>query len=127
MTVLVDSSGWLEYFADGPNAERFASAIEKPDELLVPAIVLYEVFKRILQQKGEGEALQAVAAMHQGRIVEITAELALAGARLSAELSLPMADALILASARHAECKLLTQDGDFEGIEGVDYFPKVTV
>jgi toxin FitB len=124
VTVLVDSSGWLEYFADGPNADRYAAALETPDDLLVPTIVLYEVFKRIAQQRGEGEALRAVAAMHQGRIVDITAELALAGARLSAELSLPMAEALILASARRAECRLLTQDGDFEGLEGVDYFPK---
>jgi toxin FitB len=124
MTVIVDSSGWLEYFADGPNAGKYAAAIEQPEDLLVPVIVLYEVFKRILQQRGEGPALEAAAAMHQGRVVELGAELALAGARLSAELSLPMADALILATARQADGRLLTQDGDFESIVGVDYFPK---
>ena len=126
MSVIVDSSGWLEYFADAPNAEKYASAIEQPDDLLVPTIVLYEVFKRLLQERGESEALQGVAAMHQARILDVTSEIALAGASLSVELSLPMADALILACARQTQSRLLTQDGDFKEIEGVDYFPKAT-
>ena len=65
---VVDSSGWLEYFADGPNAEFFAPAIQKPGELIVPSISLYEVFKRILQQRDESQALRAAAVMAQGTI-----------------------------------------------------------
>lgn len=70
---VVDSSGWLEYFADGPNADFFAPAIEKAGDLIIPTLSLYEVFKRVLQQKGEGEALQATAVMHQGVIVDLDA------------------------------------------------------
>jgi predicted nucleic acid-binding protein len=122
--VVVDSSGWLEYFADGPNADHFAPAIEHPQDLLVPTIVLYEVFKRVLQQRGEDDALQAVAVMHQARIVDITSDIALSAAQLSIALSVPMADALILAAARQADARLLTQDSDFAAIDGVDYVAK---
>ena len=78
---VVDSSGWLEYFADGPNADFFAPAIEATSELVVPAISVYEVFKRILQQRSEGEALQAVAVMLRGRVVDLDVQLALTAAR----------------------------------------------
>ena len=77
---VVDSSGWLEYFADGPNAEFFAAAVERVSELVVPSISLYEVFKRVLQQRGEGAALQAVAAMQQGQVVDLDAAVALSAA-----------------------------------------------
>ena len=81
---VVDSSGWLEYFADGPNASFFAPAIENSAALVVPSISLYEVFKRVLQQRGEDAALQAVAAMARGRIVDLDTQLALDAAKLSA-------------------------------------------
>jgi len=87
---VVDSSGWLEYFGEGPNADFFAPAIEDVKGLVVPTLSLYEVFKRVLQQRGEGEALQAVAVMMEGRVVELTAEIALAAARLSVEMGLPI-------------------------------------
>ena len=80
---IVDSSGWLEYFADGPNAEFFASAIEKPEELLVPSLSLYAVFKRVLQQRDEGEALRAVAFMQQGSVVDLDSPTALSAAIFS--------------------------------------------
>jgi predicted nucleic acid-binding protein len=118
---VVDSSGWLEYFADGPNADFFAPAIESPDLLIVPSISLYEVFKRVAQQRGEGEAIHAVAVMNQGRVVDLDAALALGAAALSLELALPMADSIILATARAHEATLWTQDSDFEGILGVEY------
>lgn len=121
---IVDSSGWLEYFADGPNADAFAPAIEATAELIVPVITLYEVFKRILQQRGEDAALQAVAAMQQGQVSELDATLALHAARRSAELKLPMADSLILATAEMREATLWTQDIDFAGVAGVRYIPK---
>jgi toxin FitB len=118
---VVDSSGWLEYFASGPNADFFAPAVEAVDELVVPTVSLYQVFKRVLQQRGEGDALQAVALMQQGSVVELTAPIALDAARTSAELGLPMADSMILATARAHEAALWTQDSDVEGIEGVRY------
>lgn len=121
---IVDSSGWLEYFADGPNADFFAGAIEAVSELVVPTISLYEVFKRVLQQRGEGDALQAVAVMVQGQVVELTTDLALNAAKLSAELNLPMADSVILATAKAVGATLWTQDRDFKGIEGVRYIEK---
>ncbi len=121
---LVDSSGWLEYFADGENAEFFAPAIEAVDELLVSTINLYEVFKRVLQQRGEGAALQAIAAMQAGQVVAVDGTLAIEAARISAEMKLPMADSLILATARAHNATLWTQDADFEGLEGVQYMKK---
>ena len=121
---VVDSCGWLEYFADGPNADFFAPAVENISELLVPSISVYEVFKRVLQQRGEGDALQAIAALTQGRVVELDTALALGAAKISVELRLPMADSVMLATARAHNATLWTQDADFENIEGVQYVRK---
>jgi predicted nucleic acid-binding protein len=118
---VVDSSGWLEFFADGPNASFFTPAIQRLTELIVPTMSLYEVFKRVLQQRDESQALQAVALMEQGAVVELNATLALAAAKLSADLKLPMADSIILATARSFGATLWTQDADFEKMEGVRY------
>ncbi len=121
---VVDSSGWLEYFADAPNASFFAEAIEATAELIVPVVSLYEVFKRVMQQRGEGDALQAVALMQQGRVVELSSPIALSAARLSMEHRLPMADSMILACANALGATLWTQDSDFEGIAAVQYKAK---
>lgn len=121
---IVDSCGWLEYFADGPNAEFFAPAVEDVAQLLVPSIIIYEVFKRVQQQRGEGEALQAVAAITQGRIVELDTSLALSAAKFSLELNLPMADSIILAAARAYDAVVWTQDADFKDIPKVQYIEK---
>lgn len=118
---LVDSSGWLEYFADGPNAAFFAPPIEATRELLVPTLSLYEVFKRVLQQRGEDQALQAVALMQQGQIVDLTATIALSAAKASIERRLPMADSMMLATAQAHGAVFWTQDADFDGVEGVKY------
>jgi predicted nucleic acid-binding protein len=118
---VVDSNGWLEYYADGPNADFFASAIERTSELIVPTLSLYEVFKRVFQQRGEGDALQAVAVMLQGTVVDLDMDLALSAARLSIELKLPMADSVMLATARHHGAILWTQDAHFDAIQGVQY------
>ena len=121
---VVDSSGWLEYFANGPNAGFFAPAIENTTELIVPTLSLYEVFKRVLQQRGEGDALQAVAAMMQGRVVDVDTDLALSAARLSVAFRLPMADSVMLSAAQMHRATLWTQDADLEGIPGVEYIAK---
>jgi predicted nucleic acid-binding protein len=118
---VVDSSAWLEYFANGPNAGFFAPAIEKTTDLLVPSLTLYTVFKRILLQRDEGSALQAVAVMQQGTVIDLDASLALAAARLSTEQRLPLADSVILATARAHAAVLWTQDADFKGMAGVEY------
>ena len=121
---VVDSSGWLEYFAAGPNADFFATAVEAVEELIVPAVSLYEVFKRVSQQRGEGDALQAVALMQQGLVAELSSPIALEAARISAQLGLPMADSIILVTARTHQATLWTQDFDFQGVEGVRYVPQ---
>ncbi len=118
---VVDSSAWLEYFADGPNAEDFAPIIRDPGNLLVPSITIYEVFKRIRVQRDSEVALRAVSQMRRGRVVDLDADLAVAAADLSAELELPLADSVILATARESEATLWTQDADFEGLDDVEY------
>ena len=124
MKHVVDSSGWLEYFADDANADFFADVVENTEALIVPAISLYEVFKRVLMQRGEDNALQAVAQMQQGLVVALDASLAISAAKLSWELKLPMADSMMLATARQFEAILWTQDADFEGVSGVRYVKK---
>ena len=123
---VVDSSAWLEYFANGPNASFFASSIEAPEELLVPSLTIYEVFKRVIQQRDEGDALRAVALMQQGRIIDLDAPLAMSAARVSLETRMPMADSVVLATARLHDALLWTQDADFEGLPGVRYRPRKT-
>lgn len=123
---VVDSSGWLEYFADADNADFFAGPIIDTDALIVPAISLFEVFKRILQQRGENDALQAIALMHQGRVIPMDAEIALSAAKLSVENQLPLADSVILATAHRHEATLWTQDRDFEGLKNVRYVPRIS-
>lgn len=121
---VVDSSGWLEYFADASNADFFAPAIENVSELVVPSVSIYEVFKRVLYQRGEDDALGAIAVMVQGRVVALDMTLALSAAKTSAGLGLPMADSIILATARAYNAIVWTQDSDFENVEGVQYIEK---
>ena len=121
---VVDSSGWLEYFAESKNAAFFAPAIEDSAQLLVPVICIYEVFKQVLQQRGLSAAHTSIADMHTGQVIELDVSLAVSAARLSAEMKLPMADSLILATARAQAAILWTQDEHFNGLEGVKYIPK---
>ena len=124
MNHVVDSSAWLEYFAAGPNAAHFREPLKQTDRLVVPTITLFEVFKVVHRQRGEDAAIQAVALMKQGREISLDGSLATQAAQLSLDLKLPMADSVILATARVHRAELWTQDDDFEGLEGVHYFPK---
>ncbi len=121
---VIDSSGWLEYFINGSNAGFFARVIENTDEVLVPAISLFEVFKRVLIEKNRNDALEAVAIMKDGQVVDLDDSLALVAAELSYELKLPMADSIILATARANNATLWTQDAHFKSMEGVKYIEK---
>ncbi len=124
---LLDSSAWLAFFANESNADQFAELLEFPDELIIPTVVIYEVFKVLLRESGEEDALAAYAAMSQGQIIEITPRLAVESARLSLRYRLPMADSMILAAAQARDAILWTQDADFSDIPGVKYYPKSTI
>ena len=121
---VVDSSGWLEYFGNGPNADFFTPALAEESLLIVPSITIFEVFKRALLQRGQTAALQVTAMMQQGKVIELDAALATTAAQLSAELKLPMADSIILATARQCAATIWTQDADFEGLADVRFVRK---
>lgn len=118
---VVDSSAWLEYFANGPNAGFFAKPIEDEQRLVVPTLAIFEVFKRVMQQRTEGDALQVIAVMRQGLVVDLDTPIALRAAKLSVEHRLPMADSVILATTRAYDATLWTQDADFKDLPGVQY------
>ena len=123
MTV-VDSSGWLEFFTDGPLADDYASRLRKLATVITPVIVIDEVYKRLKRELSEDDAVLAVSAMQRSQVVAIDQELALTAADLSLEHGLAMADAIVLATARKFQAELVTSDRDFEEIAGVTYLPK---
>lgn len=124
---VVDSSGWLEYFSNGPNAEYFQEPLEDTDMLIVPVPSMYEVFTVILRESGEHDALQAVAAMQKATLCDLTTTIALSASKISLQHRLPMAASIMLASARFYDATLWTQDVDFKGISNVNYVRKQTL
>ncbi len=121
---VVDSSAWLEYFVDGPNADFFSSAIEDVSNLIVPTICLYEVFKKVLMEKDEAEAFRSIAQMKQGHVADLDEDTALSAARISMENKIPMADSIILATAKSHKATLWTQDEHFKEMAGVKFRQK---
>ena len=121
---LIDSSGWLEYFSGSTRGEIYSDVIQDIDNLLVPAICIYEVFKRILVQGSEENALEAVGWMSLGIVVDLDQELAILAAHYSVESKIPMADSMILATARKFDAIIWTQDEHFSGLPGVKYYSK---
>lgn len=121
---VVDSSGWLEYFAGSRNAAFFAAPIEDVNRLIVPSITILEVFKRVLLTRGPADALIAAAQMQQGKVVDLDRFLAIEAAGLGVELKLPLADSVVLATARSHAATLWTQDADFKNIAGVRFIAK---
>ena len=121
---IVDSSGWLEYFSGGANSDQFALPLQDPESLIVPVITIYEVFKVVLRESGENEALQAVAAMQKGTVIDLSTGIAMRAAKLSLRYRLPMADSVILSTAQYHDAVVWTQDSDFEDLPGVRFFPK---
>jgi predicted nucleic acid-binding protein len=120
---IVDSSGWLEYFSGGPNSEHFSSPLQDPSSLIVPVITIYEVFKVVLRETGEQKALQSIAAMQKGTIAGLTASIAMSAAKFSLQHNLPMADSIIMATAKVYKCTVWTQNSDFENLPDVHFFP----
>lgn len=121
---LVDTCGWLEYFADSENAKNFARAIEATEKLIVPTIVIYEVFKKITHEYDEDKALIAMAHMKLGKVIEIDETIAILGAKISIDKKMPMADALIYSTAEIYNATVYTQDNHFEKLKRVKYFKK---
>lgn len=121
---LVDSCGWVEFFCDSPLAGKYAHAIENTSDLVVPTVCVYEVFKKILTDVGEQEALQAMATMRLGRVQELTDQLAVSAAFLSRQHKLPMADAIVYATARNTGATVWTQDSHFKNLPSVKYLGK---
>jgi predicted nucleic acid-binding protein len=122
---IVDSSLWLEYFAGNTAGTPVSDIIKDIDSLYVPTITIYEVFKKLLYEKTENDALIATAQMVQGRIVDLNMELSLQAAKISKEYQIPMADSIIYATSKKYDCTLWTQDKHFAGFEAVRYFEKL--
>jgi toxin FitB len=118
---LVDSSGWIEYFLNGPAAERYAKVLAKPNEILTPSIVLYEVYKKVKKESDQNWALAAADQMEKTHVVELSSSIAYQAADCSIEYGLAMADALIYTTARFHKAELVTSDADFKTLPGVRY------
>ena len=123
--VVVDSSGWIEVFTGGGQAEYFLALMADERSMVVPAITIFEVFKWVLREHGEAQAVQAAAGMQCGKVVDLDSRLALAAAQLSHALQLPMADSIILATARDHQARLHTMDSDFRGIADVEWLDSI--
>jgi predicted nucleic acid-binding protein len=122
--IVVDSSGWLEFLTDGVLADEYANRLRQPAAVITPTIVMYEVYKHTKRLRSEEEAWDAVAAMQKTRVLPLTDELALLAADLSLMHKLPMADAIVLATAQAHDAEVITSDSDFADIPGVVYIPK---
>lgn len=117
---VVDSSAWLEYLSGSARGKHFAPAIENAAHLVVPVLSIYEVFKKVRRERGDRDALQVAALMQSGQVVDVDASLCLEAALLD----LPLADSFMYATAQRHQATLWTQDAEFEGLDGVNYFPK---
>lgn len=122
--IVVDSSGWIEFFTDGPLAADYSTRLRNLAIVVTPVIVIYEVYKRLKRDLSEDDALVAVSAMQRTRVIPLSQDLALLAADLSLEHGLAMADAMVLATAKLFRAELVTSDADFRSLEGVTYLPK---
>ena len=122
--IVVDSSGWLEFLTDGVLADEYANRLRQPASVITPTIVVYEVYKHAKRLLSEEDAVNAVSAMQKTRVVPLTDELALIAADLSLLHKLPMADAIVLATAQSHNADVITSDADFDGVPGVVFLPR---
>ena len=121
---IIDSSGWLEYFSEGPNADKYEKPLSELENLIVPTICIYEVFKVVLREKDENSALQAIALMQQGKVVDLNTEISMHATKLSLDYKIPMADSIILSTGLLYESTIWTQDKDFKNLPDVKYFER---
>lgn len=121
---VVDSSGWLEYFANATNANFFAPAIEDTENLIVPTISILEVFKHVLRAFSEKHAFESIEGMLQGKVIDLNVELSLNAAKLGTQHKIPLADSIILATGITYNATIWTQDADFKGLPNVKYICK---
>jgi len=121
---IIDSSGWLEYFIGGPNSDFFSKAIKNNPEIIIPAIILYEIWKKIAREKGEDTAIELVAQLKRYEIVPLDENLSIYAAKISSEYRLAMADSIIYATAKKYNAILWTQDSDFKDLKNVRYIEK---
>ncbi len=117
MTLIVDSSGWIDFFANGPRAGEYAKYLKDPARIVTPAILLYEVYKKIRRERTEDEALIAVSLMNRTRVVPLSESIALLAAEVSLKHALPMADAIVYATAMEQNCKVVTGDAHFKNLD----------
>ena len=122
---IVDSSGWLEFFAEGPNADEFSKPLSDTEKLIVPSISIFEVVKVVLRERDEDAALMAASLMGQGKVIDLSFELSIQAAKTSYDFKIPMADSIILTTATLYEATLWTQDADFKNFNNVKYFQKI--
>ena len=124
--ILIDSYGWIEYFANGPLAESYAAFIEKAnaENTVTPTIVIYEVYKRIKSVKGEQKALEAYAQMSRTKIVELTSPISLKAADISITLDLGMADSIVVATAKAYNAEIVTSNEHLKSLEKVKFINK---
>ena len=124
--ILIDSCGWIEYFAEGPLADAYATFIERanPENTITPTIVVYEVYKKIKSTKGEQNALEASAQIFRTKIIELTSSLSLEAADISLTTNLGMADSIIIATAKAHKAQILTSDEHLKNIKEVKFISK---
>jgi predicted nucleic acid-binding protein len=122
--ILVDSCGWLEYFTDGSLADKYYTYLKKTEEIITPTIILYEVYKKIKTERSEEDAILAAAQIQETRLIPLTESIALGAADLSLEYKIPLADAVIYATARSMNAKIVTSDIHFAKLSNVIYLKK---
>lgn len=122
--IIVDSCGWLEWFTDGALADSYKQYLADPDNILVPAIVLYEVYKVLKRGAGEEKALLAAGYMRSSRLIPLDDTLALAAADIALQKNLAMADAIIVAVSKAHNCRIVSSDADLKDLDNVDYIQK---
>ena len=122
---LVDSCGWLEWFADGGLAEAYRKYLRRPEELLVPSIVLHEVYKKLKREVGEEKALLAAGHMKRAEVIDLDELLALKAADLAITHHLAMADSIVYATGRYHDSEIITSDADLKDLPGVRFIPKL--
>ncbi len=122
--IIVDSCGWLEWFTNGRLADNYQTYLADRENLLVPAIVVYEVYKILKREAGEEKALMATGYMKNALVVPLDDTIAIAAADIALQNKLAMADAIIVAVSQFYNCKIVSSDSDLKNFDNVEYIPK---